>query len=487
VRHWVAARIQNTIKKVPATSDRQYKARALFGTRKLDQPRRTEQQARGLDAKIPNLKAFCCAQCRRQNKQCQHKENHPLAMPGKQRHDSPNEQLVGEIWSSNIRNRDKISILPGCDQESPVCTEQTGISTDESLSKIQSLKRKRSNEHMTLQFCVFEQLKDASALEEDNHKYTILSTVHYGGHKLSALNTESVRHDAQKLPASPVASGASNDTQKIDQRTRQKSQNSNIKDTHPFSQTRDTTYSTDENKSVALKTPSTEPTSECSSVDFTRFLDADEELTQKWDGDDTVDVLVEEDHGGAEEHRLPTPSDDHTQHDHAPETHRDTIDPTPNPSHPLKRFPPTVSDTQIASARRDLQKALSLTLERKPRYASTLATLIPRAKHLYEKITDHTPSYFSPAFEQNELALVYWETLMTKLLTPTPLPALKAWHRELLAPWPDRYTFGLESWMHDLVVFFAVMLGRDAEEGFEAELMEGLVEYNRALWDIFAR
>jgi hypothetical protein len=484
VRHWVAARIQNTIKKVPETSDRQYKTRALLATMKLCQPRKTEQKAYGLDAKIPNLKAFCCAQCRKQDKQCQHKENHPLVMPGKQRHDSPNEQLVGEIWSSNIRNGDKISISPGCDQESPVYTEQTGISTDESPSKIQSLKRKRSTQHTRLQVCIFEQLKDASALEGDTQKYTLRSAVRHDGLKLSALNTESVRNDAQKLPTSPVVSGVPEDTQKADQRTRQKFQKSNVEDTHPFSQTRDTTYSTDDNKSVALKTPSTEPTSECSSVDFTRFLDADEGLSQKWDGDDTAAVLVE-DHGGAEEHRLPTPSVEHIQHDHAPDTHRDAIDPTPNPSHPLKRFPPTVSSTQLASARRDLQKALSLTLERKPRYASTLASLIPRAKHLYEKITDHNPSYFSPTFEQNELALVYWETLMTKLLTPTPLPALKKWHQELLAPWPDRHTFGLESWMHDLVVFFAVMLGRDAEGVFGAELMEGLVEYNRALWDIF--
>jgi hypothetical protein len=485
VRHWVAARIQNTIKKVPETSDRQYKTKALLGTRKLGQPRKTEQQAYGLDAKIPNLKAFCCAQCRKQDKQCQHKENHLLAMPGKQRHDSPNEQLVGEIWSSNIRNGDKISISPGCDQESPVYTEQTGISTDESPSKIQSLKRKRSNQHTRLQFCIFEQLKDASALEGDTQKYTLRSAVQHDGLKLSALNAESGRVNAKKLSTSSVVSGVTEDTQKTNQPARQKPESSSVKGTHTFSQTRDTTYHTNDNESVALKTPSTEPTSECSSVDFTRFLDADEELSQKWDGDDTADVLVK-DHGGAEEHRLPTPSDEHSQHDHAPDTHGDVIDPTPNLSHPLKRFPPTVSDTQVASARRDLQKALFITLERKPRYASTLATLIPRAKHLYEKITDHNPSYFSPPFEQNELALVYWETLMTKLLTPTPLPALKAWHRELLAPWPDRHTFGLESWMHDLVVFFAVMLGRDAEGEFGAELMEGLVGYNRALWDIFA-
>jgi hypothetical protein len=405
-------------------------------------------------------------------------------MPGKQRHDSPNEQLVGEIWSSNIRNGDKISISPGCDQESPVYTEKTGISTDESPRKTQSLKRKRSTQHTRQLVCIFEQLKDASALEGNTQKYTLRSAVQLDGLKLSALNTESVRNDAQKLPTSPVVSGAPDDTRKVDQRTRQKSQSSNVKGTLPFSQTRDTTYSTDDNKSVALKTSSTEPTSECSSVDFTRFLDADEELSQKGEGDDTADVLVEY-HGGAEEHRLPTPSDEHIQHDHAPETHRDAIDPTPNPSHPLGQSHPTVSSTQLASARRDLQKALSLTFERKPSYASTLATLIPRAKRLYEKITDHNPSYFSPTFEQNELALVYWEALMTKLLTPTPLPALKTWHRELLAPWPDRHTFGLESWMHDLVVFFAVMLGRDAEEEFEAAMMEGLVEYNRALWDIF--
>jgi hypothetical protein len=360
-----------------------------------------------------------------------------------------------------------------------VYTEQTGISTDESPSKIRSLKRKRSTQHTRLQVCIFEQLKYASALEGDTQKYTLRSAVQHDGLKLSALNTESVRNDAQKPSTSSVVSGVTEETQKANQRTRQKSESSSVKGTHPFSQTRDTTYSTNENKSVALKTPSTEPTSECSSVDFTRFLDADEELSQKWDGDDTADVLVE-DHGGAEEHRLPTPSDEHSQHDHPPETHRDA-----NLSHPLKQFPLTGSDTQIISARRDLQKALSLTLERKPRYASTLTTLIPRAKHLYEKITDHNPSYFSPTFEQNELALVYWETLMTKLLTPTPLPALKTWHRELLAPWPDRHTFGLESWMHDLVVFFAVMLGRDTEEGFGAELMERLVEYNRALWDIF--
>jgi hypothetical protein len=466
---------------VPETSDRQYKTRALLGTRKLGQPRKTEQQAYDLDAKIPNLKAFCCAQCRKQDKQSQHRENHPLAMPGKQHHDSPNEQLVGEVWSSNIRNRDRISISPGCDQESPVYTEQTGISTDESPSKIQSLKRKRSIQHTRLQVCIFEQLKDASALEGDTQKYTLRSAVQHDGLKPSALNTESVRDDLQKPPTPPVVSSAPDD-----QRTRQKSQSSNVKGTLPFSQTRDTTYSTDDNKSIALKASSTEPTSECSSVDFTRFLDADEELSQKGEGYDTADVLVE-DHGGSEEHRLPTPSDEHLQHDHAPETHsnRDDIDPTLNPSYPLKYCPPTGSDIQIISARRDLQKALSLTLERKPSYASTLATLIPRAKHLYEKIIDHNPSYFSPTFEQNELALVYWETLMTKLLTPTPLPALKTWHRELLAPWPDRHTFGLESWMHDLVVFFAVMLGRETEEEFEVAMMEGLVEYNRALWDIF--
>jgi hypothetical protein len=486
VRHWVAARIQNTIKKVPEKRHHQYKATAVLGTRKLGQPRKIEQQACGLDAKIPNLKASGCAQCRKQDKQCQHKESHVLIMQGKQRHDSPNEQLVGEIWSSNIRNGDEISTSPGCDQESPAYIEQTEISTDESPSKVQSRKRKRSTQHTRLQFCVFEQLKDASALEGDTQKYTMRSTVPHDGLKLSAMNIESVRNDSQKLPTSPVVSGAPEDTQKANQRTRQKPQSSDVKGTHTFSQTRDTTYFTDDNKSVALKTSSTEPTSECSSVDFTRFLDADEELSQKWDGDDTADVFVEG-HGGAEEHRLPNLSDDHSQHDHAPETHRDTIDPTPNPSHPLKQFPPTGSDTQIVSARRDLQKALSLTLERKSRYASTLATLIPRAKHLYEKITDHNPSYFSPTFEQNELALVYWETLMTKLLTPTPLPALKTWHRELLAPWPDRHTFGLEIWMHDLVVFFTVMLGRETEEEFEVAMMEGLVEYNRALWDIFAR
>jgi hypothetical protein len=485
VRRWVAARIQNKIKKVPEKRHRQYKTRALPGTRKLSRPRKTEQQVYDLDAKNLNLEASGCAQCQKQNKQCQHKENHPLTVPGKQRHDSPNEQLVGEIWSSNIRNGDKTSISPVCDQESPAYTEQTGTSTDESPSKIHSRKRKLSTKHTRLQFCVFEQLKDASALKRDTQKHILRSTVQDDGLKLSALNIESVRHDAQKLPTSPAVNSASDDTQKTDQRTRQESQSSNTKGTHPFSQAQDTTCSTD-NKSVALKSSSTGPTSECSSVDFTKFLDADDELSQKGDGDDTVGMLVE-DHRGAEERRLPNPSDEHSQHDHPPETrsNRDDIDPTPNPSHTLKYPPPTGSDIRLASARRDLQKALSLTLERKPRYASTLATLIPRAKHLYEVIAHHNPSYFPSTFEQNELALVYWETLMTKLLVPTPLPALKTWHRELLAPWPDRQTFRLESWTHDLVVFFAVLLGRDTDEKFEAAMMEGLVEYNRALWDIF--
>jgi hypothetical protein len=487
VRHWVAARIQNKIRRVPERCDRRNKTEALPAPKKkLGRPRKVEQGC-DLDIKKPHMESFSCAQRREQNRQCQHKETHQLVIPDQKRHDSPNEQLAEEIWSSGMRRRNKISVSPVLEQESSEYIDESGNSTEESPSNIQSRKRKRSIQGKGLQPGIFEQLEDVSASVRGIRKHLVRRTAHNGGLELSAVNPKPRRQLSQELLTAPATSQTTDSSQNSSRQTRQKSECSNSKAINIYHQARDTVNSTGDEKSVVLKMDSTEPTSECSSVDFAQFLDADDELSQEGGEDVTAGVRAKDDRG-EEEHRNPDLSGKSLRHDYPSNTHspRDNItNSLLDHSYTSTYSLPTMTNLQIVSARNNLQASLSLTLEQKPNYRSTLATLIPHAKHLYKVLTLHNPASFSPAFEQNELALVYWEVLMTKLLTPTPLQGLKTWHRELLEPWPDGQSFGLEIWTTDLVRFFAVLLGWGEEPAFEAEMMGRLMKYNRALWECF--
>jgi hypothetical protein len=429
-----------------------------------------QKRSQGIDAKKFELKT------------------HRLHEPQMQRHDSPNEQLARELYTSSVREGG-VSKPTVHEQEYSVETSDTATSTDESPSKIQLRKRQRSIQDRARRVSIPGQSKDNVGSARGIQKLQASrKTAPDDDFNTSTLQLSSKPLLSQKGLNAPVLFKLPNG------KSDGNSQRPPTKGVQLFSHQHDANSSTDNEQSFALNMFSTEPTSECSSVDFAQFLDTDDELSEEGFKDVRTTVYTKQlaESRYTKEDSKPAPGYSHTS--------------------------TTSSDISIVRARVDLRASLYQVIHQQPSYHFVLDILIPRAKLLYKALTIYSPEYYFPlAFEQYELALVYWEALIRKLhststltfsesqhkravglisattisrhnvfnFSPHQLRELKTWHQRLLEPWPDRRSFGLECWTRDLVLFFQGVLGSGNLPVPESEMVQRLAQYNEGLWDFF--